>query len=402
MRILFICNKSPWPPREGGPIAMNAMIEGFLEQGNQVKVLAINSNKYNVDINTIPEVYRSKTKIELVYTDLRIKPLDAFFNLFTARSYHVKRFITKDLAKTIKRILTESQFDIIQLETLFVTPYISLIRQLSKAPIVLRAHNIEHLIWERLFQREKNLLKRFYLKHLYETLKNYEIKMIREVDGIIAITSTDASFFSHFISSEKIIAIPFGINDDMLNSVEKRPLAEPSNCIFHIGSMNWLPNVEGINWFLKEVWPDLKEKTPGIKFRIAGREMPEWLTHFNDPDVVVDGEVADAIDYMRKYRIMVVPLFSGSGIRIKIIEGMMTGCVVLTTTIGAEGIEYSNGQNILICNTKSDFIDSISMILKNESMVESLSKAASEFIRKNHSNSLLIRELESFYNRIIN
>ena len=146
MKILLLCNKSPYPPKEGGPIAMNSIIEGLINANNQVKVLAINTNKYFTDIEKIPSDYRKKTNIEAVYIDLSIKPLDAFFNLFTNKSYHVERFITKDFENKLIEILKNEKFDIIQFETLYITPYIKTISKYSKAKIVLRSHNIEHLI----------------------------------------------------------------------------------------------------------------------------------------------------------------------------------------------------------------------------------------------------------------
>lgn len=153
MKVLFLCNKSPFPAREGGPIAMNSLIEGMIQAGHQVKVLAVNSYKYNVSLEEIPEEYKAKTGLELVFLDLKIKPLDAFLNLFSGSSYHVERFISPIFRKKLVAILQHHQFDVVQLETLFMVPYVGEIRKYSKAKIVLRAHNIEHLIWKRLSQQ---------------------------------------------------------------------------------------------------------------------------------------------------------------------------------------------------------------------------------------------------------
>jgi hypothetical protein len=171
MKILILCNKSPYPPKEGGPIAMNAIIEGLIEAGHQVKVLAINTNKYFIKENDIPESYRQKTGIETVYIDLSIKPLDALLNLFSKDSYHVQRFISKEFEKKLISILQNDTFDIVQLETLYISPFIETIRENSKAKIVLRAHNIEHLIWERVAEISSNPLKKLYLKHLAKKVK---------------------------------------------------------------------------------------------------------------------------------------------------------------------------------------------------------------------------------------
>ena len=412
MNILVICNKSPWPPKEGGPIAMNAMVEGLLDAGHKVKVLAINSNKYAVDIASIPEDYRRRTEIELVFIDLSIKIADAFRNLFSSESYHVKRFISNNFEIALRRILENDRYEIVQLETLFVTPYIPVIRELSEAKVILRAHNIEHLIWERLMTNEKNPIKKWYLRHLTVTLKEFETGVLKDLDGIVPITEKDAQFFRKKTSSEKIIAIPFGIKplpDMTLDENAKsgitissgeRAIGE-SSTIFHLGSMNWLPNLEGIKWFLEKVWPILLQKRSDIIFRIAGREMPEWIKNTGLSNVIVDGEVPDAYKYMQDNRIMVVPLFSGSGIRIKIIEGMMAGCAIITTTLGAEGINYENKKHLIIADNSLEFIQSIIELVDNPQKVNYLGNNAREFIQKSHNNNILIKKLESFYESVL-
>ncbi|NQV01179.1 MAG: glycosyltransferase, partial [Bacteroidia bacterium] len=195
MKILVICNKSPYPPREGGPIAMNMIVEGLISEGDQVKVLAVNSFKYNISPDDIPESYREKTGIELIDVDLRIKPLAAFLNLFTNRSYHVERFISSNFRKRLIEVLRSDQYNIVQMETIFVAPYLSTVRANSDAKVVLRAHNIEHLIWSRVAEGTQNPLKRLYINHLATTLKRYEQEMVPQFDGIAAITEKDAEYF---------------------------------------------------------------------------------------------------------------------------------------------------------------------------------------------------------------
>ena len=111
MNILMLCNKSPYPPQEGGPMAMNSIVVGLLEAGHNVRILAVNSEKYHISLNDIPFEYRNKTRIELVDVDLRVKPVEAFKNLFSNESYHVKRFISSDFDKRLVEILEKEKFD---------------------------------------------------------------------------------------------------------------------------------------------------------------------------------------------------------------------------------------------------------------------------------------------------
>jgi hypothetical protein len=160
MKILLLCNKPPYPASEGGPMAMNSIITGLLEAGHQVKILAINSEKYNVKESDIPEDYKRKTGIELIDVDLDVKPMNAFLNLFTKKSYHVERFISKEFSARLIEVLEKEQFDVVQLEMLYMAPYVDDIRAHSKAMIVLRAHNVEHKIWERIAKETKFFISR--------------------------------------------------------------------------------------------------------------------------------------------------------------------------------------------------------------------------------------------------
>jgi len=395
MKILFICNKSPWPPKEGGPIAMNAIIEGLIEAGHQVKVLAVNSFKYNIRLTDIPESYRQKTGIELIDVDLRIKYLDAFLNLFTSKSYHVERFISRDFRERIEHVLKSETFDMVQVEMVFMAPYVATVRKFSKAKIVLRAHNIEHLIWMRVASEEKNPLKKWYLNHLAKTLRKFELASLDWFDGIAAITPKDEAFFSMAVCTTPTTTISFGIN------VEKHPACKPLTArpvsFFHIGAMNWIPNQEGIRWFLENVWVRFHSEFPQTRFYLAGREMPEWLTGCTIPGVVVVGEVEDAQQFICSHSVMIVPLFSGSGIRIKIIEGMASDKPIITTEIGAEGIHYKNGKNILIAKTASDFLETMRFCIQNPDQCAEIGTNARRLIEAEHSNHTIIDKLVKFY-----
>ena len=392
MRILLICNKSPYPPREGGPIAINMMVEGLLQAGHRVKVLAMNTNKYFVRSEDIPVDYASKTGIEFINVDLRVRWVKALENLITNRSYHIERFISHAFRSRLIEILKKDEFDIIQFEMLYTTPYLETAKRYSKARIIFRAHNIEHLIWERIAETSPGLLKKLYLRQLVKSLKKYELSVIPKFDGIAAITENDAKFFRNYNS--QVIAIPFGI--DLTDYPAPIPNQGPVS-LFSIGAMNWIPNAEGIRWFLENVWPDIHKQFPSLKYHIAGREMPAWMQAFKYENVVIEGEVADAMDFMHKHTIMIVPLFSGSGIRIKIIEGMATGKTIISTTIGAEGIGYRNRENILIADEPCEFFEMISVCIDDPYLAGRIGENAGLLIRQQYDRDPIIRQLTGFY-----
>jgi polysaccharide biosynthesis protein PslH len=397
MNILQLCNKPPYPPHEGGSIAMHAVTQGLLDKGLKVKVLAVSSHKNKVDHAAMPESYINATAFESVFVDLNIKILPAFFNLFTSASYHVKRFVSRDFENKIIEILQHQEFDIIQLETVFLTPYIKTIRKFSGAKIVLRAHNVEHLIWLRMAGESKNPLKRFYLRHLAKTLKKYEEDIINDVDGIAAITPVDVMHFINMGCIKPVIDMPFGIS---LNDY-KITTNSQGNSLFHIGSMNWMPNINGIMWFLEEVWMQLIQEFADIKLSLAGRAMPASLMASSYPNVVIVGEVADAKTFMESKSIMIVPLFSGSGIRIKIIEAMAMGKIVIATAIAAEGIHYTADENIIIANTAQEFKTAITDIVTNKEKQSGIALNARRLIENEYNNDIFIDKLIQLYQQIV-
>ena len=375
---------------------MNSIITGLLEAGHQVKVLAINSEKYNVKESDIPEEYKQKTGIELIDVDLTVKPLNAFLNLFTRKSYHAERFISEEFKKRLAAVLDKEQFDVVQLEVLFMAPYVATIRRHSKAMIVLRAHNVEHKIWERIAKDTKSPLKRWYINHLAKTLKEFELNALETVDGVAAITRKDAAFFRKYCS-KPVIDIPFGVYPEQFDpkyEIEGKPK------FYHIGSMNWMPNEEGIRWFVDEVLPKTVEKVPDFVYHLAGRSMPEWLTSMKNPHVDVVGEVPDAKEFVTNHDIAIVPLLSGSGIRIKIIESMALGKTVITTRVGAEGILYDEEVNIIIAENKAKMVEAIRSLNENPETAVRIGQAARKLVEETYDNRKIIARLLMFYEQI--
>lgn len=392
MTILQLCNKSPWPPKEGGPIAMHALTKGLESLGHQVDVLAMSTPKYTVNGDAVPEC--APGKYHLVNVNNAVTVTGAFLNLFSQRSYHVTRFISKRFETVLIRLLQAKTYDIVQLETIYVAPYIDTIRKHSKARIVLRAHNIEHLIWQRIAQSTVNPLTRKYIRYLSGKLSRYELSVFREVDAIAAISPQDESFIRSLGIAKPLSLVPFGVSAENYTL----PSAEaewPS--LFHLGSMDWFPNQEGIRWFINQVWPLVQREYPEIKLYLAGRNMPKWLTEGVFPGIVVTGEVPDAAEFMASKGVMIVPLFSGSGVRIKIIEGMALAKPVISTTVGAEGINCRHGENIILADDPIDFVREIRMLTQDRKRAEAMGLKARELILKEHNAEIATARLIALY-----
>ena len=395
MKILQICHKPPYPPVDGGCMAMNNISQGFLSLGHELKVLCIETDKHPFKKDDIPTEILEKTKMEAIHVDTRVNLVEAFCSVVTSDSYNISRFFTPDVDIRLTEILSKEKFDIIHLESLFVTPYIGTIRRLSKARVYLRSHNLEYMIWERMASGAKNKAKKAYLKLLSKQLKRYEIKTVNDVDGIVAITQEDAYKYQKLNSNTPIITIPFGLDISEYKPIYKS-IDKPN--LFHIGSMDWKPNIEAFDWFISNVWPKINIKFPHLKMKLAGRNMPDNYNNKLAINVEIVGEVDSAIDFINKNDVMIVPLQSAGGMRIKIIEGMAMGKTIISSSIGAEGINYENGKNILIANTIAEYLKHIDTLIQNPEKCNEIGKNARTLIEEQYDSLAVTKNLIEFYN----
>jgi len=398
LKILQICHRVPYPAIDGGNIAMMNMALALIESGNELSQFNLNTSKHFVDPESIPVDLRNQLHFHSSTIDTKIKIHELVKNLFTRESYNIVRFYSKNVEQELTDALRKTSFDIVQLETLYAAPYISCIRKNSTAKIVLRAHNVEHIIWERLITKERNLLKKYYLKLLAFRLKKYEVETLGNIDALLPITAVDETIFHrlHFKGPMLTVPVSIDIRDYHFDVNEK-----PDLCLFHLGSMDWMPNLEAVEWFLEKCWPSLNKHYPDLKLFLAGRSFPEEIIKANHPNVICEGRIEDAHAYMKKKQIMIVPLHSGSGMRVKIIQGMALGKTIISTSIGAEGIPATHEKEILIADTPEKFVSTIETCINNYQRCIQIGANARKFVEDHYSNSAVGRQLGIFYKALL-
>ena len=398
MKVLQICNKPPFPPVDGGCVAMNAITSGLLASGHRVKVLAVSTIKHPFLEKQIPEAYLKKTSIETVFIDTSLSVGKGFKNLFSKGSYNVERFYSKAFETKLEQILKNDNYDVVQFESIFVAPYLETVKQFSKAKTVLRAHNVEHLIWQRMATQTSNPLKKVYLRFLAKRLKEYELNVLNSFNGIATITAEDKNYFIKNNIQTKSEVFPLGIDSTQYKPAQAKDVEFPS--LFHLGSMDWMPNEEAIKWFLEKVWINVHTAFPELKLYLAGRNMPEWLQTLQMPNVIIAGEVENAHQFMRQKAVMIVPLLSGGGMRVKIIEGMALGKTIVSTTIGAEGIEAKDGETILIADTPDQFVQQIGKCISDRDFYNRIAVNAGKFALANYDYREVANKLTHFYKQL--
>jgi glycosyltransferase involved in cell wall biosynthesis len=395
MNILVLSKKNPYPPRDGEAIAILNMARGLAESGHGIWLLAMNTTKHFTPVENIPESLKNIIKWNTVNVNTRIRVARLIMNLiFSKAPYNAVRFRSRKFLLRLKNMLGSQNFDIIQIEGPYLDFYIPAIRELSDAKISLRAHNMEHLIWERRAAAAGNPVRKWYLNVLKRRIKNLETSLLQKIDVLVPISETDLSGFRRMGVTAPRFTCPAGI---VISAYEPADLPQEIS-LFFIGSLDWGPNTEGLDWFFEHVWPAMHQKNRELKLYVAGRNSDFYFQGKILPDqVVICGEIEDAIQFMREHTIMIVPLFSGSGIRVKILEGMAMKKTIITTSTGAEGINVTHGQDILLANSAGEFISWINALIDDPGKTKAIGNQARKFITENFDNLVLSKALTGFY-----
>lgn len=395
MKALILCNKFPYPAADGSSIAIMRMIDTILAANIQVSLFSLNTKKHFKDTSALEKAYSGKLNITSVDVLTDITASNTVANLVTGQPFHVSRFFVSEVSEKLEMFLQNETFDIIQFEGIFMGPYLDVVRKNSNAKCVLRPHNIEYSIWERFIKSERNGLKSLYLQLQTRRLKKYELEIIPQFDGIVPISDADRTYIESVVDNP-ILTIPCATD---LKDYKESP-SEKSN-FFHIGAMDWMPNVSGIEWFLDNVWPLVLAKLPDATFNLAGRNMPDNLMTNSQKGVTVIGEVESAEAFYKENGILVVPLLSGSGIRIKIIEGLSYGKAIVSTTIGAMGISLNANENIMISDTPEAFADAMIQLHEDKNLRLALGKSARFLAQQKFDVNTLGNQISEFYNRLL-
>ncbi|HEV7487988.1 MAG TPA: glycosyltransferase family 4 protein [Thermoanaerobaculia bacterium] len=381
MRILILTPRLPWPPIDGGRIAMARLAEGLVGAGAEVEILSLNPRKHRV-VAAAP----IPTQAIDIDTSRIIAPA-----LARGIPFLVARFVSDDFRDALRNTLRRFAPDVVQIESPFLLPYIDVVRSESSARIVLRSLNVEFRIWEGLARIERNPLRRFALRQIAASLRRYEIRQLNVPDAIVPISTDDAADFRRLGATRSIQVVPCGV-----------PVAEPThdapiaNSVGFIGSLDFRPNQEAVEWIIGELWPRVIERMPQARLTIAGSSAPAWLRR-RMIDIDFRGTVDDATAFMNTMSVMIAPLFAGGGMRIKVLEAMALGKPVVATTLGAGGLDVEHGRDILIADDAASFADAVALLLRDRQTASRIGHAARETVRSRYDNDELARGLLTFY-----
>jgi Glycosyltransferase len=305
-------------------------------------------------------------------------------NLFSSIPYNSSKYVSEEIPSLIKKIVETKGIDIIYIDHLHMAIYSNFIkRQWPNMPLIFRSQNVETTIMERFYQNQSNPFIKIYAFMQYLKMRSYESKIVEVFDKCFMLTENDSQRIKEMNPKVKEVTIPAGVD---IIKYSPKPNTEEGMTILFLGSLNWLPNADGLKWFIDNVLDKVIAEIPNIKFFIVGKDPIDQVKRLHDGNkIIVTGYVEDERDYISKCSVFIVPLRIGGGMRIKILNAMSMGKCIVSTSIGAEGINLKNHHDIYISDEPETFAKDIIFLLRNQAIREKVSLNARETISTNYS-----------------
>lgn len=403
MNILFLTNLVPYPLDNGGKIKSYNTIQMlsqnnildifcFYENDREFESIKIFKKKCNRIVSIYNPVTTSENKRRMILTALR--------SLFGTLPFVVTKYSNKKMKKEIENSI-DNKYDLIYIDHLQLGVYYKLLKKYN-IPVYLDEHNCENQIIKRNIEIEKNFLKKLFLKLEYVKLKRFETKMVKLSDKIVVLSKEDKELLS--VEGEKdskfeIIPIPIESSYKKAIYCSKEIKTNSLNIMF-IGTLSWYPNLQGIEWFIDNVIPKMQKSKLSFNLYIVGKNPSTKLIDICNKykNINVTGYVEDINVYFHKCDIMIVPIFIGSGMRVKILEGLTKRIPIISTDIGCEGIMVQDNENILIANTEEEFLQKINMLGTNPELYSKLQINGEKLFNEKYSMEAISKKFQHIIN----
>jgi glycosyltransferase involved in cell wall biosynthesis len=296
--------------------------------------------------------------------------------------------------QVIRQVTTQTQFDIVHVDQLNMAQYAE---RISGAGKILDAHNALWLLYKRLWETMAFGPRKWLLGRDWRLLKQYEGEICRRFEGLLTVSKEDKIALEEASGqSLEATVIPIAIDTDEVVEVHR---CSEADHILHIGTMFWPPNIDGILWFLREIFPLIKAQRPQITFDVVGAKPPPEIIAYssNSSGVNVTGYVMDPTAYYEATGVMVVPLRAGGGMRVKILTALAQGLPIVSTTLGCEGIDVEPGKHLLVADTPEAFAQATLELLEDRSLANELGSNGRRLIQSTYDYRAACRPLETLY-----
>lgn len=401
-KILII---SPYLPGydEGGRIRLLYLIKNLADYLEIYLVSFIYSENEKKNIEIIKDYCNEIILIYKIHKDRRKDPISKLCRLLFSPPDLISKRYSKEMSEKINELLITFKFDLIQCLHQYTFQYIP---EKNGIPVILDEHNIESEIFKRAFQysNQENVLhiSKYKLRNAIELLKlrRYEEKTWRKANYILTVSEIDKNLLYERYKHPNIYIIPNGVDTEFFKPLE----IEESNQIVFTGTFSHQPNLDAFLYFVKEIFPLVKEKIKEVKFIAAGKNMPFNIIKLfeNEKDIIITGYVDDIRTYIAQAKIFIAPLRIGSGTRLKILQAMAMKKCVISTTIGCEGLEVESNKNIVIRNEPTEFANAIIEYYYDKEKREYIAKNGFNLVREKYEWKNIFTNLKSLYRKILN
>ena len=387
MKVLVVTHKPSFPKVDGGCVASAQLISGLDSSGIDFIIASIETPKHPFIREAFPASLQAKIAAhQFIDTSNKINTIKLWF--FSKRSLFLERFYSPSFEDKLVELCRTYQPDVVHFESLFAAIYLPKLKQISQAKMVIRSHNIEHQLWlDRL--KKSSLLHWKLLRNQVACLKIDELNLLNQADAIAVISKDELAFLKENQYTKPTLYLPTGI-------AKQSKQSSYASSFFILAAMDWQPNKDGLNWFLKKVW---NKFTIEEQLHIAGKSLDQ-KEYNNYRRVKNHGMIAESDTFMCESGIMVVPLFEGSGLRIKIIEAGILGVPIIATKKAVEGIGLIHGKEYWEANSALDFQNAMTLLTNDVSLRRNLGFEARAFMQENFDPEQLNRTLIEFYKNI--
>jgi sugar transferase (PEP-CTERM/EpsH1 system associated) len=398
MRVLQFAPRICWPLDTGAKLR-NYHLARVLSRQARVALLAFTDHELSSD--SLAEFY---DQVITVPRDSAYTPAKVARGLLGRTPLTVLNYTTDSMKRALEKLLGENDFDIVQMESIHLMSYLPILRQARRRPIVVCDwHNIESELMQRYSEREPGFLRRAYATRTARLMSAFEKRALREFDAHITVSQRDAGGLQALNPEARIFVIENGVDTAFYSEPEmERGDGSPAHRIVFVGSMDYHANIDGAVNFARQVWPRVRERLPQLTFTIVGKDPSAEVRELSQlPGIEVTGTVDDVRPFYRDAIAAVVPLNVGGGSRLKILEAMAAGVPVISTTLGAEGLEVRADENILIADANEQLAEAIIKLVEDEARREELIAAGRELVSSRYDWSGLGNELFRAYEKLL-
>jgi glycosyltransferase involved in cell wall biosynthesis len=404
LNILYVSPIPPSPPRQGAQARVHGLVTNLASRHEITTISLIDPD---FDIEECRRAMREYCREVVLIPNPNgrgglAKRMLQIRSLASLRSFEHHRFAVPALQGELDRVLLQRRFDVVNLEF----PYLAHFRMRRSPPgtppppLVLDAHEIAYDIVRQVAQSDVSLGRRAHAALNWRKLRRDEGEAFRSADGIYACSVADQERLRVHVPSARIVVIPNAADVDYYQPRPSDPAPDGRTVVF-FGALSTFPNTDGVLFFLRDIWPRVAAERPQARCRILGARPPASVVQLGGPRVDIAGFVADLRPHLASASALVVPLRVGGGTRLKIVEGMAMGKPIVSTTLGAEGVEAVPGRDILIADEPASFAAAVIRLLDDPALGARLGRAARELAVGRYSWKAAALALERFFGEII-